>query len=231
MVSGWVLAMQRFRLVADQVQVELVSHGSGDQQPFQVLGSSSEVAFLEELLKEEFGSLNVNPAALFSFLKTDHWVQQHFNTTLVLEGELQASETPSTSFNSLPLGTKLVRSGVLQLKELEELLEQYRPFANSQRFGEFLKLNQRVSPAVVDLLLNPSLFDKGGFNQKRLGEKLLELGCINEQQLIDALAQQQLNGHRIGEILAGQGLISAEMALFFAEAKVTPGGQIEFCPT
>ena len=46
----------------------------------------------------------------------------------------------------------------------------------------------------------------------------------------DALAQQQLNGHRIGEILAGQGLISAEMALFFAEAKVTPGGQIEFCP-
>jgi hypothetical protein len=83
---------------------------------------------------------------------------------------------------------------------------------------------------VVDLLLNPSLFDKGGFNQKRLGEKLLDLGCITQQQLSDSLAQQQLNGRRIGEILAGQGVISAEMALFFAEAKVTPGGQIEFCP-
>lgn len=230
MVFGGALAMQRFRLVADQVQVELVSHGSGDQQPFQVLGSSSEVAFLEELMKEEFGSLNVNPAALFSFLKTDHWVQEHFNTTLLLEGELQASEGPARSFDSLPLGTKLVRTGVLQLKELDELLEQYRPFAASQRFGEFLRLNQSVSPAVLDLLLNPSLFDQGGFNQKRLGERLLEMGCITEQQLRDALAQQQLNGARIGQILARQGLISEEMALFFAEAQITPGGQIEFCP-
>ena len=34
--------------------------------------------------------------------------------------------------------------------------------------------------------LNPGLFDEQGFNEKQLGERLVEMGCISPEQLDQA---------------------------------------------
>jgi hypothetical protein len=148
----------------------------------------------------------------------------------LLEGDLNTVRAAAEldSFHSQTLGNKLVQAGVLELDEVEQLLEEYRYFAEIQRFGEFLRLNLRVPPQIIDLLLNPSLFDEEGFNEKRLGERLLELGTISEDQLQDSLLEQQQRGGRIGEILASRGYISPVMARFFSLARVNERGEIEY---
>ncbi|MFU8884093.1 MAG: hypothetical protein ACNA8O_01390 [Cyanobacteriota bacterium] len=222
--------MYRFRLTSPQVQLELVANGQAPRLPFQVIGPTTEVAFLEELIEEKFSSLTVNPKDLYVFLKEDVWVKDFFSQPEVVEGDLNAVPTPRNhgSFQSQTLGNKLVQAGVLELEELEQLLEDYRPFAETQRFGEFLRLNLQVPPQILDLLLNPALFDEQGFNEKRLGERLLELGTISEEQLQQALIQQQREGGRIGEILAANGHISPTMARFFSLAKVNTRGEIDY---
>ena len=222
--------MYRFRLSSEQVQLELVANGLADRLPFQVIGPTTEVAFLEELVEEQFGSLTANPKALFQFLSTDPWIQQFFQTPQLVEGDLEASTTSRAdgSFSSQTLGNKLVQAGVLEIEELEQMLEDYRPFAETQRFGEFLRLNLQVPPQILDLLLNPALLNEQGFNEKRLGERLLELGTISQEQLDEALAEQARSKGRIGEILAAKGYISATMARFFSLAKVNERGEIDY---
>ena len=78
--------MYRFRLSSDQVQLELVANGRSERLPFQVIGPTTEVAFLEELIDEQFGGLTANPGQLFQFLGEDPWVQQFFQPPLLLEG-------------------------------------------------------------------------------------------------------------------------------------------------
>jgi len=222
--------MYRFRLGSDQVQLELVANGQAERLPFQVIGPTTEVAFLEELIEEQFGSLSANPRQLFQFLGDDPWVSQFFQAPQLLEGDLEASATPRAdgSFSSQTLGNKLVQAGVLDIEELEQLLEDYRPFAETQRFGEFLRLNLQVPPQILDLLLNPALLNQQGFNEKRLGERLLELGTISQEQLDEALAEQSRSKGRIGEILASKGYISETMARFFSMAKVNERGEIDY---
>lgn len=226
------MAMFRFRLSAPQVQLELVANGAGARLPFLVVGPSTEVAYLEELLDQEFGTLTLNPAELFRFLESNSWVSDFFQAPELMEGDLEASAVPAggDNFTSQPLGNKLVQAGMIELEELDELLAAYRPFAETQRFGEFLRLNLQVPPQVLDLLLNPSLVDQQGFNEKRLGERLVDLGCISREQLDAALAEQQQSGRRIGEVLAAAGVISETMARFFASAKVNARGQIDYVP-
>ena len=222
--------MYRFRLSSEQVQLELVANGLADRLPFQVIGPTTEVAFLEELVEEQFGSLTANPKALFQFLSTDPWIQQFFQSPQLVEGDLEASTTirADGSFSSQTLGNKLVQAGVLEIEELEQMLEDYRPFAETQRFGEFLRLNLQVPPQILDMLLNPALLNEQGFNEKRLGERLLELGTISQEQLDEALAEQARSKGRIGEILAAKGYISATMARFFSLAKVNERGEIDY---
>ena len=180
------------------------------------------------MIEERFGSLNVNPRELFNFLEQDAWVREFFQPPQLIEGELDSQARPDGKFNSQALGSKLVQAGVLELDDLERLLEDYRPFAATQRFGEFLRLNMQVPPAVLDLLINPELFDQQGFNEKRLGERLLEVGAIDSEQLEAALADQRIRGGRIGEILAAKGAISPTMARFFSEARVNARGEVEY---
>ncbi len=222
--------MYRFRLTSPQVQLELVANGHSPRLPFQVIGPPTEVAFIEELLEEQFGSLTVNPKQLYAFLSTDSWVREFFQAPQILEGDLDActDSAGNGNFQSQALGTKLVQAGVLELKELEQLLEEYRPFAETQRFGEFLRLNLQIPPQILDLLLNPTLFDEQGFNEKRLGERLLELGAISKHDLDQALHQQRQQGGRIGEILAAKGHISPVMARFFSMARVNERGEIDY---
>ena len=224
--------MFRFRLTTGRNQVELIANGSAQHPPFQVIGPATEVAFVEELVEQQFGSLNVEPAELFTFLQSDLWIKESFQEPQLIEGNLAPvipqQKHPNDTFQQEPLGQKLVKAGVLNLEELERLLLDYQPFANSQRFGEFLRLNMKVSEPMLELLMNPALYAERGFNEQRLGERLRELKLISETILDKALAEQQLQGGRIGEILAKQGAISKQMARFFAEAHLAPSGEIEF---
>ncbi|MEB3264764.1 MAG: hypothetical protein VKJ66_10375 [Synechococcus sp.] len=220
--------MYRFRLSSNQVQLELVGNGNSNRLPFQVLGPTTEVAFLEELLEQQFGTLTLNPAELYRFLETDAWVKQFFPTPQLVEGDLQAAPQVNTSFQRQTLGDKLVQAGILTPEELEELLEDYRPFSETQRFGEFLRLNLQVPPQLLDLLLNPGQLEEMGFNEKRLGDRLVEMGIISQAQLEEALAVQKAQGGRIGEVLASLGHISETTARFFSLAKVNEKGHIDY---
>jgi hypothetical protein len=220
--------MYRFRLSSEQVQLELVANGNSARLPFQVIGPTTEVAFLEELIEESLGSLTLNPRELFGFLGSDPWVKEAFQAPQVVEGDLNAAASTDTSFQRQTLGNKLVQAGVLDIEELDQLLEDYRPFAETQRFGEFLRLNLQVPPQMLDLLLNPALFDEQGFNEKRLGERLVEMGCISSEQLDQALNLQRTKGGRVGELLAELGFISPTTARFFSLAKVNEKGQIDY---
>jgi hypothetical protein len=220
--------MYRFRLSSAQVQLELVANGSTSRLPFQVIGPTTEVAFLEELIEESLGSLTLHPRELFGFLGNDAWVREAFQAPQLIEGDLDAAASTDTSFQRQNLGNKLVQAGALEIEELEQLLEDYRPFAETQRFGEFLRLNLQVPPQLLDLLLNPALFDEQGFNEKRLGERLVEMGCITPEQLDQALTLQRSKGGRVGELLAELGFISPTTARFFSLAKVNEKGQIDY---
>ncbi|MCP9793063.1 hypothetical protein KBZ20_14720 [Vulcanococcus limneticus Candia 3F8] len=222
--------MLRIRLPAPRVQLELIAPGRGQRQPFQVLGPSTEVAFVEELLEQQFGSLTINPTELLKFLSTDPWVREQFSEPQLVEGNLAVSEQQESTFHRKTLGDKLVQVGVIDAAELDRLLEDYRPFSGSQRFGEFLKLNLQIPPALLDLLLNPALFDEAGFNDKRLGERLVEIGVISEEQLREALAAQKAGGGLLGEVMAAKGHISDVTARFFSKARISGDGQIEFTP-
>jgi hypothetical protein len=222
--------MYRFRLSSEHVQLELVANGMAECLPFQLIGPTSEVAFVEELIEEQFGSLSANPRQLFLFLSEDPWVTRFFQQPQLLEGDLEASSKPpgNESFSRQTLGNKLVQAGVLEVAELEQLLEDYRPFAETQRFGEFLRLNLQIPHQILDLLLNPALLTEQGFNEKRLGERLLEVGTISQAQLDEALAEQSSSKGRIGEILSAKGYISETMARFFSLARVNERGEIDY---
>ncbi|MFM7313836.1 MAG: hypothetical protein ACKO0M_11835 [Cyanobium sp.] len=216
-------------MVSEQVQLELVANGFGERLPFQVIGPVSEAAFLEELIEEEFGSLTINPRQLFGFLNQDKWIQKFFEKPKLIDGSIDGSSAPvSTGFSGEALGNKLVKAGILDPEELEQLLEDYRPFSASQRFGEFLRLNLQVSPKILDLLLNPASFNEQGLNEKRLGERLLEMELITQEQLDQALAEQSRSKRRIGEILAELGHISPTMARFFSMVKLNEKGQLDY---
>ena len=222
--------MYRFRLSSDQVQLELVAYGTSARLPFQLMGPTTEVAFLEELIEESLGSLTLNPRELFGFLGSDPWVQEAFQAPQVVEGDLNAAADSDTSFEREKLGNKLVQAGMLEIEELNQLLDDYRPFAETQRFGEFLRLNLKVTPQMLDLLLNPALFGEQGFNEKQLGERLEEMGCITPEQLDLALSLQCQKAGNLGELLAELGFISPATARFFSRAKINEQGQIDYKP-
>lgn len=224
-------AMHRFRLSSDEAQIQLVATGPGSELSFMVMGPTTESAYIEELLEQEFGSLTLNPAKLFRFLSESPWIRDYFQQPQLVEGDLETALHPVESeFRHQPLGQKLVTSGLLDLKELEELLTSYRPYAQTQRFGEFLKLNLQVPQALLDFLLYPDIYGDQGFNDQRLGERLVSLGCLSESQLEEALQVHQQSGRRIGEVLAEQGLITETMARFFSKAKVNSNGQVDYAP-
>lgn len=224
--------MYRFRLSSSEAQLEFVANGSGAELPFMVVGPSTETAYLEELLEQQFGSLTLNPTELFRFLSDSPWIRDFFQQPELIDGDLEAAAAPAIAagFKQQPLGQKLVTSGLLDLEELEELLAAYRPYAQTQRFGEFLKLNLQVPPALLDFLLYPDMYGEQGFNDQRLGERLVNLGCLSQEQLDQALQVHQQSGRRIGEVLAEQGLISETMARFFSRAKVNDSGQVDYAP-
>ena len=114
--------MFRFQLSTERNQVELIANGQGQSIPFQVIGPATEIAFVEELVEQHFGSLCVKPGDLLNFLQNDHWIKETFQSPTVIEGELEAAlldaEAEKDLFQTKPLGQKLVSAGVIDLDEL-----------------------------------------------------------------------------------------------------------------
>ena len=54
---------------------------------------------------------------------------------------------------------------------------------------------------------------------KRLGEKLVEAGLVSAEAVQQALAQQKITGHRLGDCLVDLGLIQ-ESALLRSDLKL-----------
>ena len=172
--------MIHLRLPTKSHHVDLVANELAANVSFQILGPNTEAAFVEELICQEFGSLKVSPIQLFEFLKGDSWVRDFFGPVVLLSGDLNANfePAPNNRFEDQPLGLKLVKAGILTQNELDRLLVDYQPFSQHQRFGEFLRLNLSVSSKVMEFLLDPLLSLNDGFNEKRLGERLVELGLV-----------------------------------------------------
>ena len=70
----------QLRLPTDGHHVDLIANESSANVSFQVLGPNTEVAFVEELIFQEFGSLKVSLASSFEFLKMMYGLE----TSLVL---------------------------------------------------------------------------------------------------------------------------------------------------
>ena len=80
--------MIQLRLPTESHHVDLVANDLAANVSFQVLGPNTEVAFVEELICQKFGSLKVSPNQLFEFLKTDAWVNDMFGPVALLRGDL-----------------------------------------------------------------------------------------------------------------------------------------------
>ena len=220
--------MIQFRLQSKYHHVDLVANESATNISFQVVGPASESAFVEEIICQRFGSLRIPPNQLFDFLQNDAWISEFFSPVCLIRGSLdfQRNYDKVSKFHDQPLGTKLVKSGILSEDELEDLLIQYQPFAKKQRFGEFLRLNLAVSSEIMNFLLDPLPMFEDGFNEKRLGERLVELGLITNLMLDHALELQKSSGIRLGEILQDIGDLSPEAADFFSKVRVAENGEV-----
>lgn len=218
----------RLRLSTEAHYVDLVGVGNSTTCLFQVLGPSAEAAFVEEIIIQKFGSLSVDSRALFDLLTEDPWITEAFNSVQILSGELNPANPSSSkaNFQDQPLGSKLVNAGILSQAELDQLLIDYQQFASRQRFGEYLLLNLKVKPKVMQFLIDPLLHYQNGFNDKRLGQRLVELDFINSSELNQALELQKSSNKRLGEILQERGSLSPETAAFFSGISINENGDL-----
>lgn len=222
--------MLTIELRSGSARVEIAGHGSGSYLRYTFFGSAPQVAFVEELVQDAFGLTSPPPSELLSFLNTNEWVQKVFGTAELIQGSLnESTHTSDNSFEKLELGQKLVFSGLLTQDELDQLLQDYLPFSGSQRFGEFLKLKMCLPHKVIDFMLGLTPDEFQQFNSKRLGERLMAMGLIDEASLEKATATQarMASRPRIGDVLVSMGAIKPEQADFFSKLIVSEDGNLQ----
>lgn len=222
--------MLTIELRSGSARVEIAGHGTGSNLRYTFFGSAPQVAFVEELVQDAFGPTSPPPSELLSFLNTNEWVQKVFGTAELIQGTLnETSHTSDSSFEKLELGQKLVFSGLLTQDELDQLLQEYLPFSGSQRFGEFLKLKMCLPHKVIDFMLGLTPDEFQQFNTKRLGERLMAMGLIDEAILEKATATQarMASRPRIGDVLVSMGAIKPEQADFFSKLIVSDDGNLQ----
>ena len=83
------------------------------------------------------------------------------------------------------------------------------------KFGEYLKINLIVSPALLDFFLNSSKIPESSFDDMKIGTKLLNFGIITRVQLEEALKLQLNTSNRIGSCMVELGYLSQQQLDFF----------------
>ena len=78
-------------------------------------------------------------------------------------------------------------------------------------------------------MLGLSTEDLQQFNNKRLGERLIAMGLIDEDSLKQATAKQarMASRPRIGDVLVSMGAIKPEQADFFSKLMVSEDGNLQ----
>ncbi|MAJ28585.1 hypothetical protein CBD41_04090 [bacterium TMED181] len=210
----------------DVTRVEVVGYGHSFPLNFSIVAPYTESSFIEELIIQEFGTTRLDPNQLYSFLSNDSLVQSKFEGPELVSGSLSYDhkENQSSDFNSQALGKKLVLCGLLSDEDLDELLDRFQPYSNTQRFGEFLRLNLNIPFQILDFFLTKSLASLD-FNSLRLGERLSNLGLVSQSSVDQALEHQRINGGRIGDILVTQNAINRQLTDFFARLELNEYGQ------
>lgn len=220
--------MVHIELSSETARVDVIGNGSGLGLRFSFLGPAPEVAFLQELIEEQFTNDVIPARELFAFLEVDPWVQSVFGKPTLASGSLEPGDPlgAADDFGRLALGRKLVIAGLISETELNHLLDEFAPFSGSQRFGEFLKLKMHIPHQVIDFMLGLSSDELARFNAKRLGERLIAMGLINPQCLEEALQLQgeQPDRQRLGDILVELGAITPELAEFFSRVSIHGDG-------
>ena len=132
-------------------------------------------------------------------------------------GSLQPSVlNPSESlFCDLTLGQKLIKAGFLDQLSLDQHLSEYQTYAHKMKFGEYLKINLIVPPALLDFFLNSENTSDTSFDDMKIGTKLLNFGIITRVQLEEALKLQLTTSNRIGSCMVELGYLSQQQLDFF----------------
>ena len=175
-------------LKSDVTRVEVVGRGHSFPLNFSIIAPFTESSFIEELIIQEFGTTRLDPNQLYSFLSTDSLVQSKFEGPELIAGSLSDDHQQNQfiDFNSQALGRKLVLCGLLSDQDLDNLLERFQPFSNTQRFGEFLRLNLNIPFQILDFFLSRGLSNLD-FNKLKLGERLVSLGLVSQSSIDQAL--------------------------------------------
>ena len=140
--------------------------------------SKLRATFVREVIRSRFGGLCVPFRDLRQFLSCDPRLQLLFDT---VESEpLRARlDDDQQAFSSLPLGQKLVASGLFEADMLSELLDEYSQFNLFDRFGDFLSIRSFCPSVVIDFLVNPSFVADADFNLMFLEDRLFLLDLID----------------------------------------------------
>ena len=195
----------------------LLARGDLANPKFSVSGPLCESAYVEQVLFDNFGSLEIVPTELYEFLLSNTKISSYFPHVKIELGTLQSSfsEPFESNFSDLSLGQKLIKAGFLNQLSLQNHLNEYQQYAHKMKFGEYLKINLVVPPALLDFFLTPANYDLERFNDMKLGTKLLSVGIINSSQLEKTLDFQSKSSLRIGACLVKLGFLSQSQLDFF----------------
>ena len=209
--------MIKISLCSSSSKVVLFTRTDLISTKFSLSGPICESSYVEQVLIDSFGSLAISPHDLFCFLETNHHITKYFEPPQLEVGSLQSSSLdPSESlFRDLSLGQKLIKAGFLDQLSLDHYLSEYQNYAHKMRFGEYLKINLIVPPALLDLFFDSSNTLDTSFDDMKIGTKLLNLGIITRVQLEEALKLQLNTSKRIGSCMVELGYLSQQKLDFF----------------
>ena len=204
-------------------KVVLFSRGDSTTSRFSVSGPICESSYVEQVLIDSFGCLDISPSDLFDFLQSNSQISDHFQSPILEYGTLQplVFNQSESIFRDLSLGQKLIKAGFIDQSLLDYCLSQYQANAHKMKFGEYLKINLIVPPALLDLFLDPPKSKDLSFDDMRIGTKLLNLGIISTAQLEEALNFQLNSSKRIGFCMVELGFLSQQQLDFFLDFQLS----------
>lgn len=204
-------------------KVVLFSRDDFTTSRFSVSGPIGESSYVEQVLIDSFGCLDISPPDIFDFLQSNPQITDHFQSPIVEFGTLQSLEYDQSEsiFRDLSLGQKLIKAGFLDQSSLDYHLSQYQVNAHKMKFGEYLKINLIAPPALLDFFLDSPKSSDLSFDDMKIGNKLLNIGVISRAQLEEALNFQLTTSKRIGSCMVELGFLSQQQLNFFLDFQLS----------
>ena len=215
--------MIKISLCTGSSKVVLFTRSDLTTSEFSLSGPLCESSYVEQVLVDSFGSLAIPPSDLFAFLESNVMITDYFDPPNLEVGELHPSLSDQTEsiFCQLSLGQKLIKAGFLDQSSLNYHINEYQTCAHKMKFGEYLKINLVVPPALLDFFLDSTISVASSFDDMKIGTKLLNIGIITPSQLQESLKLQLKNSNRIGSCMVELGYLSQQQLEFFLNFQVS----------